>query len=93
MQLAQVVGTIVATHKHASLEGRKLMIVQPTGPDGEPRGAAVLAFDAVGAGVGERVLVVNEGKAAGQLLGRSQAPVDSAIVGIVDRVATSEGTP
>lgn len=93
MQLARVVGTIVASHKNEMLHGRTLMIVQPTGPDGTPRGAIMLAFDAVGAGIGERVLVVNEGKAAGQLLGREQAPVDAAIIGIVDRVSTSEATP
>jgi len=93
VQLGRVVGTIVATHKTATLEGRKLLIVQPTGPDDEPRGAALLAFDAVGAGVGERVLVVSEGKAANQLLGRSQAPVDAAVVGIVDRIATVEHAP
>jgi ethanolamine utilization protein EutN len=93
MQLARVVGTIVATHKNAALEGRKLLIVQPTDPGGQPRGVAVLAFVAVGAGVGERVLVVSEGKAANQLLGRSQAPVDAAVVGIVDRVALAEDRP
>ncbi|HEY8551527.1 MAG TPA: EutN/CcmL family microcompartment protein [Vicinamibacterales bacterium] len=86
MQIAQVVGTVVATQKHRKLEGAKLMLVQPQTPEGEPRGPVLLAIDSVGAGVGERVLVVIEGKAAGDALGRKAAPVDAAIVGIIDRV-------
>jgi ethanolamine utilization protein EutN len=60
--------------------------VQPLTLEGEERGAALIAVDAVGAGVGERVLVVIEGKAAGDALGRKAAAVDVAIVGIVDRL-------
>ena len=86
MQIAQVVGTVVATQKHRKLEGAKLMLVQPQTPEGEPRGPVLLAIDSVGAGVGERVLVVIEGKAAGDALGRKAAPVDAAIVGIIDQV-------
>ena len=70
MQIAEVVGTVVATHKHAKLHGAKLLLVQPQTPGGEPRGVTLLAIDSVGAGVGERVLVVIEGKAAGDALGR-----------------------
>ena len=84
MQIATVVGTVVATKKHAALDGAKLLLVQPQTPEGEPRGPVLLAIDAVGAGVGERVLVVIEGKAAGQALGRKAAAVDAAIIGIVD---------
>ena len=86
MQLARVVGTVVSTQKNRKLEGAKLLLVQPTTLEGEPRGVALLAIDSVGAGVGERVLVVIEGKAAGDALGRKAAPVDAAIIGIVDRV-------
>jgi ethanolamine utilization protein EutN len=86
MQIGRVVGTVVATQKHRKLEGAKLLLVQPQAPDGTPRGAALLAIDSVGAGVGERVLLVIEGKAAGDALGRKAAPVDAAIVGIIDRV-------
>ena len=68
------------------LDGAKLLLVQPQTPDGEPRGTALLAIDSVGAGVGERVLVVIEGKAAGDALGRKGAPVDAAIIGIIDHV-------
>lgn len=86
MQLARVVGTVVATQKHRKFEGAKLLLVQPIAPDDSPRGLAMLAVDAVGAGVDERVLVVMEGRAAGEALGRKAAPVDAAIVGIVDHV-------
>ena len=87
MLIGTVVGTIVASQKHASLEGAKLLMVQPEAPDGSARGNAVLAIDSVGAGIGERVLYVIEGKAAGDALGRRGAPVDAAIVGIVDHVS------
>ena len=86
MQIAAVVGTVVATRKHAALEGAKLLLVQPQTPEGEPRGPVLLAIDSVGAGVGERVLVVIEGKAAGDALGRKAAAVDAAVIGIVDAV-------
>ena len=86
MQIGTVVGTVVATQKHRKLEGAKLMLVQPETPGGEPRGATLLAIDSVGAGVGERVLIVIEGKAAGDALGRRAAPVDAAIIGIIDAI-------
>ena len=86
MQIGRVVGTVVATQKNRKLEGAKLLLVQPLTLEGEARGVAVLAIDAVGAGVGERVLVVIEGKAAGDALGRKAAAVDAAIIGIVDHV-------
>jgi ethanolamine utilization protein EutN len=90
MQIAQVVGTVVSTQKHRKLEGAKLLLVQPQSPDGTPRGPTLLAIDSVGAGVGERVLVVIEGKAAGDALGKKAAPVDAAIIGIIDRLTAEE---
>jgi ethanolamine utilization protein EutN len=87
MQIARVVGTLVSTQKHERFEGAKLLIVQPTDPGGADRGGALLAIDSVGAGVGERVLVVTEGKAAGMALGKGpNSPVDAAIVGIIDHI-------
>jgi ethanolamine utilization protein EutN len=86
MQLGKVVGTVVATQKNRKLEGAKLLLVQPMTPDGEPRGGTLLTIDAVGAGVGETVLVVIEGKAAGDALGKKAAAVDAAIIGIVDEI-------
>jgi ethanolamine utilization protein EutN len=90
MQLARVVGTVVATQKHATFSGAKLLLVQPIGLDDAPRGTALLAVDSVGAGVHEKVLVVIEGRAAGEALGRKGAPVDAAIIGIVDHVDVAE---
>jgi len=86
MQLARVVGTVVSTQKHRAFEGAKLLLVQPITLDDQPRGTALLAVDSVGAGVHEKVLVVIEGRAAGEALGRKGAPVDAAIIGIVDEV-------
>src|SRR5712672_2578459 len=86
MLIARVVGTVVATQKHHAFEGAKLLLVQPLNVDDTPRGTALLAIDGVGAGVDERVLVVMEGHAAGEALGRKAAPVDAAIIGIIDAV-------
>lgn len=90
MQIARVVGTVVATQKHATFGGAKLLLVQPVGLDDTPRGTPLLAVDSVGAGVHEKVLVVIEGRAAGEALGRKAAPVDAAIIGIVDHVDARE---
>jgi microcompartment protein CcmK/EutM len=90
VQIARVVGTVVATHKHRKFEGAKLLLVQPLNADDTPRGTALLAVDGVGAGVHEKVLVVLEGRAAGETLGRKAAPVDAAIIGIIDHVDIAE---
>ena len=87
MQLGRVIGTLVATQKHRKLEGAKLLLVQPLTLDDQPRGVPVLTIDSVGAGVGEKVLIVIEGRAAGDALRRKAAPVDAAIIGIVDAVS------
>ena len=90
MQIARVIGTVVSTQKHRTFEGAKLLLVQPLNPDDSPRGAALLAVDGVGAGVHEKVLVVLEGRAAGEALGQKAAPVDAAVVGIVDTISLYE---
>jgi len=90
MQIARVVGTVVATQKHRKFEGAKLLLVQPLNVDDTPRGTALLAVDGVGAGVNEKVLVVLEGRAAGEALGKKAAPVDAAIIGIIDTVTIHE---
>ena len=90
MQIARVIGTVVATQKHRTFEGAKLLLVQPLTLDDRPRGTALLAVDGVGAGVHEKVLVVLEGRAAGDALGRTGAPVDAAIIGIIDAVDARE---
>jgi ethanolamine utilization protein EutN len=90
MQIGRVIGTVVATQKHPKFEGAKLLLVQPLNVDDTPRGIALLAIDGVGAGVDEKVLVVMEGRAAGEALGRKAAPVDAAIIGIIDTVTIDE---
>jgi ethanolamine utilization protein EutN len=86
MQIARVVGTVVATQKNRKFEGAKLLLVQPLNLDDTPRGVMLLAVDGVGAGVDEKVLIVLEGRAAGEAIGKKGAPVDAAIVGIIDQV-------
>ena len=90
MQIARVIGTVVSTQKHPKFEGAKLLLVQPVTLDDKPRGTPLLAVDSVGAGVTEKVLIVLEGRAAGEALGRAGAPVDVAIVGIIDSVDIEE---
>jgi ethanolamine utilization protein EutN len=86
MQIARVVGTVVSTQKNRNFEGAKLLLVQPLNIDDSPRGGTLLAVDGVGAGVHEKVLIVLEGRAAGEAIGKKAAPVDAAIVGIIDQV-------
>ena len=90
MQIGRVIGTVVATTKHHKMEGAKLLLVQALTLEGKAKGVAVLTIDSVGAGVGEKVLIVIEGKAAGDALRRKAAPVDAAIIGIID-IVTVEG--
>jgi microcompartment protein CcmK/EutM len=86
MILGRVTGSVVATQKNYKLEGRKLLLVQPLDLRGEPRGVPVLAVDGVDAGEGDRVLVVQEGKSASMVSGRTESPLDAAVVAVVDAV-------
>jgi ethanolamine utilization protein EutN len=90
VQIARVIGTVVSTQKHRKFHGAKLLLVQPLNPDDSPRGTALLAVDGVGAGITEKVLIVLEGRAAGEAIGQKAAPVDAAIVGIIDSVDMTE---
>lgn len=86
MMICKVIGNVWATKKEGSLEGKKLMVVQQTDTYGEDEtGESFVAADVVGAGIGERVLVVN-GSTARKALGGDQVPIDAAIVGIIDSV-------
>jgi ethanolamine utilization protein EutN len=87
MQIARVIGTVVATRKAESLEGVTLLLVQPLAPDGQPAGRPVVAVDSVGAGVGENVFYVR-GKEASFPFHPAEPPVDAGIVGIVDHWTT-----
>ncbi len=96
MKLCRVLGSTVSTIKHPCYEGRKLLIVQPLGLDLQPEGPSFLASDAVGAGEGDVVIVVEEGKSAMQVFEVAErTPLRSAVVGIVDRVdlIDEQGTP
>lgn len=87
MILGRVVGNIVATQKNDRYEGARVLIVEPIGLDGARAGAEFLALDSVDAGAGDVVLVVREGWAASTAAtGRPQAAIDTAIVGVVDRI-------
>jgi ethanolamine utilization protein EutN len=86
MLIGRVIGPLVSTVKHKTLVGAKLLLVQPLTLEGQPKGVPVLTIDSVGAGIGDRVLYLIEGKAAQDALGRKGAPVDAAIMGIVDSV-------
>jgi len=86
MILARVVGEVVSSHKRPQFEGAKLLLLQPEVPKGAKPANTLLAIDSVGAGRGELVIAVLEGRAAGEALGKKGAPVDAAIVGIVDAV-------
>lgn len=83
MQIARVIGDVVATVKDAALHGQKLLILQPVMPDRTPVGRCLVAVDATSAGVGEHVFFVR-GKEASFPFLPDQPPVDACVVGIVD---------
>jgi len=86
MQLARVIGTVVATEKHEALEGIKLLIVQPLTPDGEPTGRPVVAVDGTAmAGPGEIIFMIG-GREGALVLEKWFTPVDHGIIGIVDDI-------
>jgi ethanolamine utilization protein EutN len=84
VQIARVVGDVVATMKDASLSGHKLLVLQPVTPDRQPHGRVVVAADAVGAGVGEHVFFVR-GREAAFPFYPAEPSVDACVVGIADR--------
>jgi ethanolamine utilization protein EutN len=86
MILGKVVGTIVSTQKNKNLKDYKILIVQPVSLEGAFTGRDILALDAVDAGVGDNVLVVQEGASAQQILKRADVPVHSVIVAVVDGI-------
>jgi len=86
MLMGRVIGDVVATQKAPSHVGRNILVVQPLNLDGSDRGEAVLALDAVDAGIGERVLLASEGYSAMTSVGRPNSPIDMAVIGIVDSV-------
>ena len=92
MQLARVVGTVVATRKDPRLEGKKLLVVKVITPDGKDTDTYLVAVDTVDAGFRETVLIV-QGSSARMAVECKDRPVDTAIIGVVDAVRLDEPAP
>jgi len=86
MILARVTGEIVTTIGHGFYRGKRMLVLEKLAPDGRPAGGYLIAIDAVDAGVGQTVLVIDEGNSARQIVGDAAAPLRSIIVGVVDAV-------
>jgi microcompartment protein CcmK/EutM len=86
-----VVGEVVATHRHGELGGRKLLLVRRLSLSEDEEGGEVIALDVIGVGVGERVLVVQEGNAARSLFKSKTIPAQAVVVGVVDHLDIETG--
>jgi ethanolamine utilization protein EutN len=84
MQLAQVVGQAVSTVKHKSLEGWRLLVVQPLGAGGSLDGEPLLAIDKLGAGIGHKVMISSDGAGARKLVDARNSPVRWMVLGVCD---------
>jgi ethanolamine utilization protein EutN len=89
MILGRVTGSIVSTIHHPIVDGRTLLVAERLDQNGRPTGGYIIAVDAIGAGQGETVLILDEGSGARQILANDAAPVRSIVVGIVDALDTS----
>ncbi|MFO0607536.1 MAG: EutN/CcmL family microcompartment protein [Polyangiales bacterium] len=90
MLICKVTGTLVATRKEPTLDGLKLLVVRACDVSGEPTGASLIAADAVGAGLGEVVLIA-QGSSARQTVATKDRPVDAVVMAIVDTLAVGDG--
>ncbi|MFH0953536.1 MAG: EutN/CcmL family microcompartment protein [Verrucomicrobiota bacterium] len=86
MLIGTVIGEIYSTIRHPFYTGKKLLVVEKSTVEGKPSGDYLIAADVVGAGVGEPVLVLDEGNGARQIFDSANAPVRSVVVGIIDEV-------
>jgi len=84
MQKARVVGQGIATVKHPSMQGWKLLLVQPLTPNEEADGEPLLAVDCLGAGTSDYVIISNDGAAARELVGSKNSPVRWTVLGVCD---------
>ena len=90
MILCKAIGTIVATQKNEHLKEHKILIVQPIDLEGKFIGRDILALDTVDAGIGDTVLIIQEGQGAAQAIKDKKAPVHSVIVAVVDGLEVRE---
>ncbi len=86
MRICRVIGTVVASAHHPTYDNRKVLLVRPEGPTGEPTGKAFIAVDRISAGPGDRVLILTEGTGVRQLYGSETGPIRSIIAGIIDDI-------
>ena len=86
MILGRIMGSVVSTIHHPIVDGRKLLVAERLDQAGRPTGGYVIALDAIGAGKGETVLILDEGNGARQILDDANAPVRSVVIGIVDEL-------
>ena len=86
MILARITGNVVSTIHHPIVDGKKMLLAERLDQDGKPTGGYLIAMDAIGAGMGETVIILDEGSGARQILDDAQAPIRSIVVGIVDAV-------
>ena len=91
MIFARITGSVVSTIHHRIVDGRKLLMAERLDLDGKPTGGYVIAMDAIGAGMGETVLVLDEGNGARQVLDDDSAPIRAVVVAIVDEVKLGTG--
>jgi ethanolamine utilization protein EutN len=93
MILARVKGEVIATIKHPAYRNRRMLLLDRIDPGGAESGAYLVAIDAVDAGIGQIVLVIDEGNSARQVVGDPQAPIRSVIIGIVDQITPDASLP
>jgi len=91
VKIGRVAGTVVATICSPVFENRKLLLVDLLDEKGGATGRDLIAVDAVGAGAGETVLVLDEGNGARQVLDAPDAPVRAVVVGIIDEITVNDG--
>ena len=86
MILGRITGSVVSTIHHPIIAGRKLLLAERLDAHGKPAGGYLIAMDAIGAGRGETVLILDEGNGARQVLENDSAPIRSIVVAIVDAI-------
>jgi ethanolamine utilization protein EutN len=91
MKIARVEGTVVSTIQHEFFDHQRLLVCDVIDPGGEPTGEYAIAVDVVDAGVGETVLLIDEGSSARQLFDVDTGPIRAVVVGIVDEVSSESG--